>query len=70
MTTLSIPIRAKTETRLERYIKRTHAGKVKVVQTALDRFLAIQEFEEMQKLVEPRARKQGFKTDEDVFKVV
>lgn len=70
MTTLSIPIRSKTETRLERYIKRTHTKKVEVVQTALDRFLAVQEFEEMRKLVEPRARKQGFRTDEDVFKVV
>jgi len=70
MTTLSIPIPAKTEIRLERYIKRTHARKAKVVQTALDRFLALQEFEEMQKLVEPRARKKGFRTDEDVFKVV
>jgi len=70
MTTLSIPIPAKTELRLERYVKRTRAKKAKVVQTALDRFLAIKEFEEMRKLVEPRARKRGFRTDEDVFKAV
>ena len=70
MTTLSIPIPPKTDMRLERYIKRTGSKKTKIVQSALDRFLAIREFEEMSKLVEPRARKLGFRTDEDVFKAV
>jgi hypothetical protein len=52
-------------------IHQTHwLKKTKIVQSALDRFLAIKEFEEMSKLVEPRARKLGFRTDEDVYEAV
>jgi len=65
-----IPLPSKTETRLERYIKRTHKRPEKVAQTALDRFLAIQELEEIQKIIAPKAQKQGFKTDEDIFKAM
>ena len=70
MTTLMIPIPAKTQSRLLDFTKRTHMRKVKVVQTALDRFLAIQELDEIRKIIVPKARKQGFKTDEDIFKAM
>jgi hypothetical protein len=44
--------------------------KEKVLQTALDRFLAIQELEAIRKVIVPKARKQGYKTDEDIFKAM
>ena len=70
MTTLMVPIPTKTQTRLENFTKRTHMRKEKVIQTALDKFLSIQELEEIRKVIVPKALKQGFKTDEDIFKAM
>jgi hypothetical protein len=56
MTTLMIPIPRKTQTRLDNFTKRTHMRKEKVVQTALDKFLSIQELEEIRKIIVPKAR--------------
>ena len=70
MTTLTIPLKSKTQHRLESYTKRTHTQPAKLAQDALDRHLALLEFEEMRKLVEPRVKKLGFKTDEDIFKAM
>lgn len=70
MTTLTIPLKSKTQNRLANYTKRTHIQPVKLAQDAIDRHLAILEFEEMQKLVEPRFKKLGLKTDEDIFKAM
>ncbi|OGS34072.1 MAG: hypothetical protein A2293_05645 [Elusimicrobia bacterium RIFOXYB2_FULL_49_7] len=70
MTTLTIPLKSKTQLRLANYTKRTHTQPAKLAQDALDRHLAILEFEEMRKLVEPRVKKLGFKTDEDIFKTM
>lgn len=70
MTTLVVPLKTKTQALLEKYTKRTHSRPVKIAQDAIDRYLAILEFDEMRKLVEPHARKRGFRTDEDVFKAM
>jgi predicted transcriptional regulator len=70
MTTLTVPLNTKRQARLENFTKRTHMPKEKVLQTALDRFLAIQELEAIRKVIVPKARKQGYKTDEDIFKAM
>ena len=70
MTTLMVPIPMKTQARLDSFTRRTHIRKAKVVKTALDKFLAIQELEEIRKVIVPKAKKQGFKTDEDIFKAM
>ena len=70
MTTMTIHIRNKIQNRLEQYTKRTRIRKDKVVETALDRFLAIGELDAIRNAMIPEAQKQGIYTDEDVFKAL
>jgi predicted transcriptional regulator len=68
--TLTVSIPAQIRIKLDRVSKRDNLPKGAIVGDALRRYFAQQEFQELRQMVIPRAQKQGFFTDEEVFKAV
>lgn len=68
--TLSIRIDDELERELARAAKAAHRPKGDIVREALRRQLALNRFRSVRGKVMPLAEKQGFLTDEDVFKDV
>jgi metal-responsive CopG/Arc/MetJ family transcriptional regulator len=66
--TVSIPTQIKTK--LNNVSKKEHVRKGEIVRDALKQYFAQKEFQELRKMVIPKAQKQGFFTDEDVFKAI
>jgi metal-responsive CopG/Arc/MetJ family transcriptional regulator len=66
--TISIPTRIKTQ--LEQASKKENMRKGEIIRDALKQYFAQREFQDLRKMVIPKAQKQGFYTDEDVFKAI
>jgi metal-responsive CopG/Arc/MetJ family transcriptional regulator len=66
--TISIPTRIKTQ--LELVSKKENMRKGEIIRDALKQYFAQREFQDLRKMVIPKAQKQGFYTDEDVFKAI
>jgi len=68
--TITITLPDKMKKKLDVFAKKEHLKKSDVVRSALNRFLAQQEFKSIRDDLIPEAQKRGFFTDEDVFKVI
>jgi metal-responsive CopG/Arc/MetJ family transcriptional regulator len=66
--TISIPTRVKSQ--LDKVSKEESLRKGEIVRDALKQYFAQREFQLLRKMVIPKAQKQGFFTDEDVFKAI
>jgi predicted transcriptional regulator len=66
--TISIPTRIKAQ--LEQVAKKENMRKGEIIRDALKQYFAQREFQDLRKMVMPKAQKQGFYTDEDVFKAI
>jgi len=66
--TVSIPTRIKVQ--LEQVSKKENMRKGEIIRDALKQYFAQREFQNLRKMVIPKAQKQGFFTDEDVFKAI
>ena len=65
---VSIPRKLKIE--IDRVAKRENLRQCDIVRSALNRFVASQEFWAIREALVPEAKKKGIYTDEDVFKLV
>jgi metal-responsive CopG/Arc/MetJ family transcriptional regulator len=68
--TLTVSIPSQIKIKLEKVSKKDHIKKSEIVRVALKQYFSVREFEELRKMVMPKAQKQGFYTDEDVFKAI
>lgn len=68
--TITVTLPDKMKRKLDVFAKKEHLKKSDVVRSALNRFLAQQEFKAIRDDLVPEAQKRGFFTDEDVFKVI
>ena len=68
--TLTITLPGKMSTRLNQLAKRENLKKADIVRSALNRYIARQEFWTIREALVPEARKKGIYTDEDVFKLI
>lgn len=66
--TISIPTGIKTQ--LEQISKKENMRKGEIIRDALKQYFAQREFQNLRKMVIPKAQKQGFYTDEDIFKAI
>jgi metal-responsive CopG/Arc/MetJ family transcriptional regulator len=66
--TISIPTRIKAQ--LEKVSKKENMRKGEIIRDALKQYFAQREFQDLRKMVIPKAQKQGFYTDEDIFKAI
>ena len=66
--TVSIPTQIKKK--LDSVSKKENMRKGEIIRDALKQYFAQKEFQELRQMVIPKAQKQGFFTDEDVFKVI
>ena len=66
--TVSIPTQIKKK--LDTVSKKEHMRKGEIVRDALKQYFAQKEFQDLRKMVIPKAQKQGFFTDEDVFRAI
>jgi len=66
--TISIPTTIKSK--LEKVSKEECLRKGEIVRDALKQYFAQREFQQLRKMVIPKAQKQGYFTDEDIFKDV
>lgn len=66
--TISIPTQIKSK--LDKVSKKESMRKGEIVRDALKQYFAQREFQLLRKMVVPKAQKQGFFTDEDVFKAI
>jgi predicted transcriptional regulator len=68
--TLTITLPGKMSARLSLIAKRENLKKADIVRSALNRYIARQEFWAIRESLVPEARKKGIYTDEDVFKLI
>lgn len=68
--TVTIRLEASVQTRLERVSARTGRTRSDIVREALERQLALMEFERARRKTRPFAERAGWLTDEDVFTAV
>ena len=68
--TLTVSIPSQIKTKLEKVSRRENMRKGEIVRDALKQYFAQREFRELRKMVVPKAQRQGFFTDEDVFRAV
>jgi predicted transcriptional regulator len=68
--TLTISIPTQIKTKLEKVSKKANMRKGEIVTDALKQYFMQREFQELRSMVVPKAQKQGFFTDEDVFKAI
>lgn len=68
--TLTISIPTGIKSTLDKVSKKESMRKGEIVRDALKQYFAQREFQQLRKMVIPKAQKQGFFTDEDVFKAI
>ncbi len=68
--TLTIRLDRDLEKLLKEAVRDTGAKRSELVRDALRRQLLLRKFEKLRGEIVPRARRRGFVTDEDVFRVV
>jgi len=66
--TINIPVQIKSK--LEKVSKTENMRKGEIVRDALKQYFAQREFQQLPAMVIPKAQKQGFFTDADVFKAI
>ena len=66
--TVNIPTQIKKK--LDSVSKKENMRKGEIIRDALKQYFAQKEFQELRQMVIPKAQKQGFFTDEDVFKAI
>ena len=66
--TISIPTQIKRK--LDTISKKENMRKGEIIRDALKQYFAQKDFQELRQMVIPKAQKQGFFTDEDVFKAI
>lgn len=67
---LNVSIPRQIKTTLDKVSKKEHMRKGEIVRDALKQYFAQKEFQQLRAMVIPKAQKQGFFTDEDVFKAI
>ena len=68
--TLNVIIPNTIKAKLDIISKREHMRKSEIVREALKKYFAEVEFQNLRKMVIPKAQKQGFFSDEDVFDAI
>lgn len=53
--------------RLEKFAKKHRMNRSELVKKAIQRYINVQEFDELRERLVPKAEKAGFFTDEDVY---
>lgn len=67
---VSISLDRSLNKKLEKAAKKFHVSKSEIVQKALERYIAHEEFRDLRSILVPYAEKAGYYTDEDVFNEV
>ena len=67
---LNVSIPTQIKKKLDTISRKEHMRKGEIVRDALKQYFAQNEFQELRKMVIPKAQKTGFFTDEDVFKAI
>jgi predicted transcriptional regulator len=68
MSTLTLRVSPPLDKRLTRLSKRRNLSKSDLVRIAIERYLRVEEFEELRAIAVPIAQAQGIFTDDDVFR--
>ena len=67
---VSISLDKKTKAKLDKYAKRRSVKRSVLVKEALNKYLIVEELKEKRNELRPYAEKQGFFSEEDLFKVI
>jgi predicted transcriptional regulator len=68
MSTITLRVPPELDKRIAKLSKRRKLSKSDLAREAIERFLRVEEFEEMRAIAVPIAQAQGIFTDEDVFR--
>jgi metal-responsive CopG/Arc/MetJ family transcriptional regulator len=64
---LSVSISSAMKNKLNSISRKYKLSKSEIVKTAVDKYLAVTEFQELRKRMMPYSEKAGYLTDEDIF---
>lgn len=67
---ISISLEEELKKKLDAIAKSKHLNKSQIVKEALRKYIFLEEMEQSRKELRPYAEKQGFFTDEDIFKEI